>query len=66
MNYDLFQRVKDVIDGMPQLYNPDISLINRLSDVMRSQEGPNPVILFIDELHLITVGKNPGGQSSGM
>lgn len=33
---------------------------------MRSQEGDHPAILFIDELHLITVGKSPGGQSSGM
>lgn len=33
---------------------------------MRSQEGSKPVILFIDELHLITVGKGSGGQSSGM
>jgi hypothetical protein len=36
------------------------------SDVMRSQQNPSPAILFIDEMHLITVGKSPGGQSSGM
>ncbi|OSX58920.1 hypothetical protein POSPLADRAFT_1049090 [Postia placenta MAD-698-R-SB12] len=34
--------------------------------VMRSQQNASPVILFIDELHLITVGKSSGGQSSGM
>ncbi|GBE84539.1 Heat shock protein [Sparassis crispa] len=37
-----------------------------IEDVTRSQESQTPAILFIDELHLITVGKNPGGQSSGM
>lgn len=37
-----------------------------IDDVMRSQQNASPVILFIDELHLITVGKSSGGQSSGM
>jgi hypothetical protein len=32
-------------------------------DVKRSQESPSPAILFIDELHLISVGKGQGGQS---
>ncbi|EED86034.1 predicted protein, partial [Postia placenta Mad-698-R] len=31
-----------------------------------TQQNANPVILFIDELHLITVGKSSSGQSSGM
>jgi ATP-dependent Clp protease ATP-binding subunit ClpB len=32
-------------------------------DVKRSQESPSPAILFIDELHLISVGKGQGSQS---
>lgn len=34
-----------------------------IDDVKRSQESPSPAILFIDELHLISVGKGQGGQS---
>ncbi|KAH7907044.1 P-loop containing nucleoside triphosphate hydrolase protein [Hygrophoropsis aurantiaca] len=37
-----------------------------IEDVMRSQESQFPAILFIDEMHLITVGKGQGGQGSGM
>ncbi|KAG2113981.1 P-loop containing nucleoside triphosphate hydrolase protein [Suillus cothurnatus] len=32
-------------------------------DVKRSQESQSPVILFIDELHLISVGKGQGNQA---
>ncbi|KAG1745798.1 P-loop containing nucleoside triphosphate hydrolase protein [Suillus occidentalis] len=34
-----------------------------IDDVKRSQESPSPAILFIDELHLISVGKGQGSQS---
>ncbi|KIJ11478.1 hypothetical protein PAXINDRAFT_181828, partial [Paxillus involutus ATCC 200175] len=35
-----------------------------IDDVKRSQESQSPAILFIDELHLISVGK--GGNQAGM
>ncbi|KAG2046203.1 P-loop containing nucleoside triphosphate hydrolase protein [Suillus hirtellus] len=34
-----------------------------IDDVKRSQESQSPAILFIDELHLISVGKGQGGQA---
>ncbi|KAG9317880.1 P-loop containing nucleoside triphosphate hydrolase protein [Chiua virens] len=34
-----------------------------INDVKRSQETGSPIILFIDEIHLLCVGKGQGGQS---
>lgn len=34
-----------------------------IDDVKRSQESQSPAILFIDELHLISVGKGQGNQA---
>ncbi|KAG1896764.1 P-loop containing nucleoside triphosphate hydrolase protein [Suillus fuscotomentosus] len=39
------------------------SFIFVFKDVKRSQESQSPAILFIDELHLISVGKGQGGQA---
>lgn len=39
------------------------SFILVFKDVKRSQESQSPAILFIDELHLISVGKGQGGQA---
>ncbi|KIO17966.1 hypothetical protein M407DRAFT_16289 [Tulasnella calospora MUT 4182] len=39
---------------------------NILDEVSRSEEAGEPIILFIDELHLIMAGKSQGGNNGGM
>ncbi|KAF7798383.1 hypothetical protein EIP86_009604 [Pleurotus ostreatoroseus] len=58
------------------LYNLDLGALfagagkgeyeQRVKDMTRSQQTTDPAILFIDEIHLLTVGRQSGGQSAGM